>query len=402
MCVKQKFRNPIGLAFGLVCRAERKALNMSVEAVSAALGIKPSFYKLVENGTNYLHVNKSPSVVQAFNGGMDLDGVTKVLMAISHSESMTRGVIADEASSLRTLYHQAFSDSMRLLSEIDPKKLGSLLLPYRRQEIVDDLISLPAKAVKNVLKENELIEIMTKFLKHYVSFGQMEHAGIPDALMSKLESVPSMYLDFVSEFVGRLANLPAKLGFEEMWRWESENQHLFREWWCYMDYAENIVSEINLQRYHYNYLWEKDFNCVKILFDEGPSSEILKRDFSYILGNLLKRSARGEVRPEYRINDAKNRLKTFDRAMDKVALRSLSENKESKKELSALKKDLLPEGYSSFWVFRLKDNTLAGFYTKVTGKDHPVRTMLSEGVSLDQRQASRNLQLLKQLWARAG
>ena len=49
-------------------------------------------------------------------------------------------------------------------SEIDPKKLGSLLLPYRRQEIVDDLISLPTKAVKNVLKENELIEIMTKFL----------------------------------------------------------------------------------------------------------------------------------------------------------------------------------------------------------------------------------------------
>lgn len=402
MRVKQKFRNPIGLAFGLVCRAERKALNMSVEAVSAALGIKPSFYKLVENGTNYLHVNKSPSVVQAFNGGMDLDGVTKVLMAISHSESMTRGVIADEASSLRTQYHQAFSDSMRLLSEIDPKKLGSLLLPYRRQEIVDDLISLPAKAVKNVLKENELIEIMTKFLKHYVSFGQMVHAGIPDALMSKLESVPSMYLDFVSEFVGRLANLPAKLGFEEMWRWERENQHLFRESWCIMNCAENIVSETNLKRYQHKYLWAKEFKTAKILFIDGPGSDVLKQDFESILLTIINRKASDDSETNTGREKSKCRLNTFDEAMGKLSLRSLSENDKGLETFHMVRSELLPEPYSAFWVFVHHDNTLSGFYAKVTGKDHPVRTMLSEGVSLDQRQASRNLQLLKQLWARAG
>lgn len=394
--MKQNFRNPLGLAFGAACRLERKATDQSVEQFAEKIGIKPSFYKLVENGTNYLHTNKSPSIVQALDGKMCLDGVSKMLLAISHSESSARSLLSAADSPSLEHYIQGFQSSISQLSRMDPDKLGRLLLPYQKPEVAIALATANAKDAKMVLMQHELTAQALAFLGAYDDFGQFENGLESSSLVAKLERVPSMYLDVFSDLANRFINLPARVGFEEMWRWDHENVDLFQEWWCIIDLVENIVSETNLSRCHYDMLWGKHFKRARILFIEPADTIALNANFKAILRDLHERSALGDVLPEKRIINAKNKLKTFDRAILKAQLNALPDV--PSEQIKQMQHEIVPEPYSAFWVFKMADNSLVGFYAKVTGRDHPVPNMLSEGVSLDHKQTARKFDLLMQLW----
>lgn len=392
----QRYKNPLGLAFGSALRAERKALNMSMESFAEQLGIKASFYKLVENGTNYLHVNKAPSIVLALEGIMCLNSVSTILLAISHSEAATRSAeeLPDESPYDR--YLRGFENSIRQLAQMDPNKLGRLLLPYQQRETLVLLTSSPAKEAKAVLNQHGLTYELLEFLRNYDGFGELETGLKSNALVAKLESVPSMYLDLLSDMAGRLSNLPARLGFEEMWRWERENTHLFEELWCIMNNIENTVSEINLSRCHYNHLWESRFKKARILFAENRDEAVLNSDFHNIIKSLLERSERGDCPPEKRMANASTKLKHFDSAMAKIHLRSMPTKPSP--QMKIIQDELLIEPYSAFWAFRLVDGTLVGFFAKITDRNYPVRNMLAEGVSLDHKETARKLDLLMRLW----
>lgn len=394
--MKQNYRNPLGVAFGAACRAERKTQDMSADQLAEQLGIKPSFYKLVENGTNYLHTNKSPAIVNAFNGVMNLDGVSKMLLAISHSEATARSLNSKDDDQEGDNYLKGFHASIEQLSKMDNNKLGRLLLPYQDADIASSLATSPAKAAKDILKQHGLTAQAQEFLKNYDELGLQDSGLQSSALIKKIESVPSMYLDIFSDLANRLGNLPAKVGFEEMWRWEKENQHLFKEWWCIINKVESIVSEDNLQRYHYNHIWNKAFQKSNVLFIEAAPTESLNCEFRTIMKNLLEKSAHGYAAPEVRMANAKTKLKTFSEVIQKVELRSLPENPDQ--IFLKICDEILPKAYSAFWTFKLVDNSLVGFYAKVTGRDSPVRNMLTEGISLDHKQTASKLDLLQKLW----
>lgn len=394
--MKQNYRNPLGVAFGAACRAERKTQDMSADQLAEQLGIKPSFYKLVENGTNYLHTNKSPAIVNAFNGVMNLDGVSKMLLAISHSEATARSLNSKDDGQEEDNYLKGFHASIEQLSKMDNNKLGRLLLPYQDTDIASSLATSPAKAAKDILKQHGLTAQAQEFLKNYDELGQQDSGLQSSALIKKIESVPSMYLDIFSDLANRLGNLPAKVGFEEMWRWEKENQHLFKEWWCLQDYVEKIISKANLERYHYNHLWEKNFERSHILFMTPANNEELHHSFNTILRDLLEKSAIGECEPATRMANAKSKLKSFNQAVKKMQFKSLPEY--PSENTLRICEEILPAPYSAFWAFKLTDNSLVGFYAKVTGSDNTVRHMLTEGVSLDHKQTARKLELLNALW----
>lgn len=394
--MKQNCRNPLGVAFGSVCRLERKTLDISTEAMAHKLGIKPSFYKLVENGANYLHTNKSPAIVTAFNRSMSLDGVSKMLLAISHSEASARSLVNAEGKQTSEGYLKGFQSSVEQLCQLDPNKLGRLLLPYRDGEIAYALATSSAKDAKAALKQHGLTAQAQEFLKHYDSLGQTDIGLQSSDLVKKIESVPSMYLDIFSDLANRLGNLPAKVGFEEMWRWEKENRHLFKEWWCLQDYIEKIISRENLERYHYNHLWDKNFQRGHILFMAPANNEELHYKFSAIIRDLLEKSIRGECAPEARMANAHSKLKSFNKALEKMRFKSLPTHIDDKTR--RICEEILPKPYSAFWVFKLTDNSLVGFYAKVTGSDNTVRNMLTEGVSLDHRQTAQKLEQFKHLW----
>lgn len=393
--MKHSFRNPLGLTFGAVCRTERKLQDISAEQFAQKLGIKPSFYKLVENGTNYLHTNKSPSVVQALNGEMNLDGVSKMLLAISHSEATARSLASKEGAQTAQSYMDGFLKSIEQLSKLDPNKFGPLLTPYQLPSICGALASASAKEAKEILRKHGLIAQAQAFLKNYDEFGQHDSGLQSNALISKLESVPSMYLDIFSDLANRLSNLPARVGFEEMWGWEKENQHLFKEWWCLQDRIDKVVNEANLERYHYNHLWEKNFKRAQILFIEHGPIDKIKKDFRCIMKNMLNRSAQGACAKELRISHAHQKLKLFDKSMNKITLTTLPPS--PSKQHILICEEILPKPFSAFWAFKLIDDSLVGFYAKVTDKNNPVQNMLTEGTSLNHKQTSQKLRLLIQL-----
>lgn len=394
--MKQNFRNPLGLAFGLACRNERKTLNITIESLAEKLNIKPSFYKLVENGTNYLHTNKTPNIVQAFPESMHLDGVSKMLWAISHTEATARSLLSAASEPSQHQYVEGFLLSVKQLATLDPDKFGRLFLPYQNAELVRKLATAPAKEAKTLLEHYGLVAQAQDFLKRYEDFGQLENGLQPNALISKLESVPSMYLDMLADLVNRFSSLPARVGFEEMWRWDKENLPNFQEWWCIFDLVESIVSENNLSRCHYDMLWQKDFDRARILFIEHEETASVNNRFRSILRSVHEKSAIGDCPPEKQVVDVKHKLKTFDEVIDKAQLLSLPA--EPSPELQQLQAEIVPAPHSAFWVYKLTDNSLVGFYAKVTGRDHPVPNMLTEGVSLDHKQTVRKLDLLKKLW----
>jgi transcriptional regulator with XRE-family HTH domain len=399
--MKQNYKNPLGLAFGSACRAERKAMNFTMDNMAEKLGIKPSFYKLVENGTNYLHVNKTPSIVKAFNNAMSLDGVSKILLAISHSEAMARQAAGESsAETHHARYLEGFLSSIKQLSEMDKDKLGRLLLPYQQLDTIAALSTASAKEAKITLAQHALTNNTLEFLKNYTTYGDLESGLQSNALVAKLESVPSMYLDFVSDFVTRLSHLPAKVGFEEMWRWEAENISLLKEYWCIINDVESIVSETNLSRYHFNHLWSQEFEKSRILFVEPACDTTTAYNFRSTMKSVLEKSMNSDTLGNNSIPFAKNKLVNFDSAMKKFLLKSMPS--EPSKPMQLMRNELLPDPYQSFWVFKLTDNTLAGFYAKITGRSHLVPHMLTEGISLDHKQTTRKLDILMKLWSLSG
>lgn len=395
----ESFRNPLSVAFGSFLRRERKNREFSAEKMAEKIGITKSFYTLVENGTNYFHVKNGPSIVIALDKAICLHRVTGLLMAISHMESFARDFRSGYKIGLKKRYIDGLKSSMDVLSSLDAKGIGVLVDQFRNDSLLESVVDANARQAAKIIAEYGIEEDISEFL---IVGNNAEVRKTTGSIVSeKMNQIPSMYFEFMSDLIDRLVSLPMQIGFHEMWRWEDDQRRNFREWLCVHGDSSSVVSQVNLERYHYNYLWEPGFKRARIIFLDGQDAQRLKAEFVSIMRGRLHASVNGECAPEHVVENAKEKLANFEWAMEKIEFKSLK-NIEQDADLSMLINRVLPENYSSVWIFTMKSGNEIGFQTKISGKHDKQQNLLIEGVSLNHFETDSRLHIMKRLWKGGG
>ncbi len=381
-------KNPVAQAFGMALRKQRDIMGKTSKEIASTLAIGSSYYRLVESGTNNLHVSKAVPLVDAFDGKLHFDGVSKILMAISYMESSGKKAIAD------THYAEGLKGAVEKLSIYDEDKLRLLLEPFRSKKLFDRIRHVASDDIGNEIVSHELDVIVSDFITSYDTFGRSDEQLRNDYLLKSLNEVPSIYFDFVTTTVQNLNRLPRYVGYKAVWQWEDQNKEDFKEMICLTNKPESIVSPENLQRYKFKHLWEGRFSEAKfiVLTDITPSK--LKKDFA----RLLRQSLRNDKNTE--------KLKKFQSSVDKVIFKTLSaDNDAIERARSLLSGDdyANPQNaanYDAIWVFTLKGNKNVGFIAEIDYESDVHKNQLVHVVSLTYSQVSEKVKILNEIWGK--
>lgn len=395
----ESFRNPLSVAFGSFLRRERKNRELSTEKMAEKIGITKSFYTLVENGTNYFHVKNAPSIVIALDKTICVQRVTGLLMAISHMESFARDFRSGYKIGLKKRYIDGLKSSMDLLSSLDAKGIGVLVDQFKNDSLLERVVGANAKQAAKIIAEYGIEEDISEFLAIGNTAVIQNASG--SIVSKKINQIPSMYFEFMSDLIDRLVSLPMQIGFHEMWRWEDDQRKNFREWLCVHGDSSSVVSKVNLERYHYNYLWEPGFKRARIIFLDGEDEKNLKENFVSIMNDRLHASVNGKCAQEHIVENAKEKLANFEWAMDKIEFKSLKNIKQDS-NLSKLINRVLPQDFSSVWIFTMKSGNEIGFQTKISGSNAEQQNMLIEGMSLNHFETDSRLSIMNTIWKEEG
>lgn len=386
-------KNPLSQALGIALRKERLRLGLSTDEVARDIGIKASFYNLIENGSNFLHVNKSLMVSEAFKCEISLDGITKILMAISMMEAAAREKLDghhDKSSDYNQLYFDGLLAAIDKLIEHDEKKLGRLLSVFDLKKFSN----LPPKEAAKYIDVNSLDDEVLEFCKNYEIYGNKPTDTKDSYILDRFNSVPSIYFDFITDFLDKLVELPVKVGFEELWRWESINKCEFTDSICFSSNIESVISEDNLRRYHFNHLWEEQFTSAKFIFQTNRDVTELKNDFKEIFHKRLIESTKTNIDHLHTIQNAVNKLRTFEDAMKKIRFKSVSNGE---KEIAQNLIQLISDN-TAIWYFSFKNNDTVSFLAKISCPTDNPPNKLIEVKSLNFKETKKCFDLLNSLW----
>lgn len=381
-------KNPLAQAFGMALRRQRDVMGKTSKDIAATLDIGPSFYRLVESGTNNLHVSKAIPLIDAFEGRLDFDGVSKILMTISYMEALGKRAIGDSH------YAEGLKGAVEKLLSYDEDKLRPLLELFMEVNLFDRIKQVSANEIGEEIASNGLDVIVNDFITKYDAFGKSDEQVQNEYLLRTLNEVPSIYFDFVTNTVQNLTRLPRYVYCEDYWEWERQNKETFKDMICLTNKSESVVSAENLERYKYEHLWESRFREEKCIVLAEMSSIQLKQDFDQLLKESLKK------------DNNIGKLKSFDTSVKKMKFKTLGNNTDAiKLAKSLLKGDHYAkpkehENYDAIWVFTTEDNKNIGFMAKIDYKSVKHKNQLVHVVSLTYDEVMKRMKLLKELWNR--
>jgi hypothetical protein len=368
-------KNPLSIALGTFFARERNLLRDNSKEMANKIGIGESFYRMIEAGSANLHPSRVLQVIKAFpNSSINLDALCKFLVAIQMVES--------NLSTYET-FRQAINDLVAADNKI--QKLFKVFEPvwkvmqngnYEVKDLFDtDMVY------------NELREFMTNY--EYYATSSIETSEVKlQNINTIFENLPTIYFDYVEDFVQRTQELPTRIRFSDLWKWEDKNRKNFKSQYCISRDHENVTSLENLRRYKYRYLWENQYIETNMIFlTDEPVDKIRKR-FETNLRKSLTES-----------NDIE-KLNDFDERILKVHFKTCPvDNAEVIQALSGMDLDASEESeqmrmYDAVWVFTLVNNNNIGFLSIISKDD----VKLVEGVNLNHSKTIEKLDIMKKLW----
>ena len=268
------YKNPLAVALGIVFKRARNITSRSSTEIANEIGIKPSFYRLIESGANHLHVSKALSVVDAFEGNLSFDGIIKILGCISIME-----VYGKNAEKAGVHYSDGLADAIEKFVEYDDQRLKLLFSKWDGKFFQNFKTSNFDS--KNWIKDTSLPETLESFLRNYETFGQDVESIQQDYLAHFFDDVPSLYVDYLTRMKEELLTLPVKLFFSDISKWEKKSMDDLIELHAVVKNPYGVIHFENLKNYQYKYLWGKKFRCAKFIFthtDMTPKE--IKKEFS--------------------------------------------------------------------------------------------------------------------------
>lgn len=369
MAAVKGYKNPLAVALGMVFRRTRDVMNRSSKEIAEEIGIKASFYRLIESGTNHLHISKTLSVVDAFEGRLSFDGIMKTLTCISVME-----VYGKSAEKSGSNYLIGVREAIEKFKEYDSQRLRFLFQPLN-----EDFFDQWQTDTEKPIFQFEFDTLLQKFLEDYSSFGKSFGENNRRYISQFFDKLPSIYIESLERQKDSLLDLPVKVGFEVLSDWEEKNKAKLRSLKIIVSNIDLIFKEENLLRYHYNYLWEEKFENVNIIYFEGPGENQAKEVFLSNLSNGIKEA------------DITNR-KT-EQIAQKVRFCQCIECPELKSYKDFLSQ--IRDGkYNSMWVFSLIGGKNVGFTAKIKSAD----ASLTTGKSMTYPRTIQFMEKFEEIW----
>ncbi len=397
------FKNPLAQAFGMVLRRQRDISGKTSDEIAEAIGIGASYYRLVESGTNNLHISKVVKLVTAFEGVLKFEAVSKVLLSVSLMEVTANKLIQDAEDKGKPrgeAYAQGLMAGAKELEAYDDK-LRLLFSKFHEIGLFEKVATLVPEKIEEDMKGSNIIRTLEDFLIRYKDFGKPMAVKHTEFVSNFLDDVPTFYLDYLISHKALLLQLPLRVNFSDLWQWEDRHQNSFIKMVAIAANPTEIILSIeNLRKYKYRHLWGRQYEEALIICNtDSMSSEEIKNEFTKNLKQSLEESKDYEL------------LKTFYAQMEKVKFKSYDFNKSSnekinsniKKILSSVQFDKTQGKYSSFvledtmpgavWIHTLKDYSV-GFFAMSDKKN---KTLL-EGVGLTLNEVSNKIEIFKSIW----
>ena len=385
------FKNPLGIAFGMILKRERAASGKSSDELAKAIGIGESYYRLVESGTNNLHVSKIIRVVNAFDGRLSFDGVSKVMLALSLMEVTANKFVQDaqdQKKSILDAYILGLKHGVVELSAYDDK-LKFLFSKFTDTNLFVKMVGVNQEAIEDEINNSDILRYLKEFLIRYEDFGKSVELIQSSYFDDFFDDLPTFYIDFLNNDKKRLLDLPIRIKFSDLWKWEDNCKDKFKSMICIFTDPNDVSSIDNLRRYKYRHLWGKEYNDARFVCTTQDSELKVKDDFKKNLKQSLKEANEVEM------------LKTFENKTNKLNFKTVNETS----QLNTLIKEILTDKdldsdmesskiYDAFWVHTFYDGSCVGFVATIN-KDN---AKLVEGISLTFKNTMHKIQLFNQLW----
>jgi hypothetical protein len=350
------YKNPLAQAFGIVLRRQRDIMDKTSDEVADILGIGRSFYRLIESGTNNMHVSKTIALVDAFEERIKFDAVSKILMAISFMEVSAKRAVEDGMH-----YAEGLKLAVEKLAEYDQEKLHLLFKPFIDNKIFDQIKSASADNIAALIESHNLDKTLSDFLMNYEHFGQSSEHVQNEFLNTFFDNIPTYYVEFLTNMRENLLSLPVRIGFRELNNnWEVKHQDNFTHLYAVVRHPTQILHLENLKNYQFKYLWGENFKAAKFIFVENnlEGKEITTSVAKDLFTKNLKQSydLTGGVPDDFDDKLRKIEFKVAtenDRADYLELLRNVDEED-----------NLQIDFYDATWAFTLLNSNSVGFQSK--------------------------------------
>jgi len=369
--------NPLSIVLGMYLSRERNKLpdNNSSKEIAQKIGFTGiSFYRMIEAGLANLHPSKVLDVLKAFPlSNINLDAFCKYLVAIQLVET-------------RLNSYAEFNDAIYQLSVADEKlkKLFNVLKPAFKE------IEKNPQEFKDAFISEKYYNEIKEYLSNYE-----QYAMTASDILEKKETIitnmsyelPTIYYDYVENFIVETNKLPLRINFEDLHKWEDRLQDEFRSIYAIVRNHNIVTHQENLKSYIYNYLWGKKFEKAYFIFLEDSKSP---KDLKEIFIKNLKKSIT-KIKPE--------RLTDFDIKMTKVIFGTCKKGSSIAQSLLTESKQNEDVNYDAFWCFTLDNDKLVGFVAKA--KQHekfPEYEIFNDGKSLNYTDTKNKLNILRNFW----
>ena len=390
-----KTRNPLALCWGLLLRKARESRSWEYSDIERMSGLSQDFYRNIEKAVFNLHVSQSLPLYETFKNEVigdtfSLDGIIQVLSTISIMEAKANHKLRLHSETLNEseknkLYCESLLECAQELSynSIKFEKLFEKFFELEVFKIYDnsDLIS--------VIESNGIVYIMEDFLVNYKTFGENFKGKVSlDYLNGFLNNVPSIYTEFLSDTKKKLIDLPVRMIFSELQKWEKSNEMKIEELLVLNASKFNLSNFSNLLDYHYTYLFRKNFKRARFLIlDEYLEMKNSKQDFDE---NMHKAYKKNKIKMPLNWDEGLSKMefkvvKTLPEYMSNILYLVDEQGKKAK--------------FECLWIYKFTDETLVGFITnpeKDIDFDISEKYIFNEGKNLTIADVVPKYDLLKQ------
>lgn len=359
MAKNAKTRNPLALCWGLVLRKARESRSWEYSDIERMSGLSQDFYRNIEKAVFNLHVSQALPLHETFKNEVigdtfSLDGIIQILSVISIMEAKANQRlrlnedILDE-NEKAALYNESLLECAQELS-YNSLKLEKLFEKYFELDLfkIND-----NNTILSSIENNGMIYSMEDFLVNYKTFGENFKGKVSsDYLNGFLDNVPSIYTEFLSDTKKKLIDLPVRMIFSELQKWEKSNEMKIEELLVLNVSNFNISSISNLMDYHYTYLFRKSFKRARILLlDVHLEMENSKEEFD---SNMYKAYKKNKIKMPTNWDEGLSK-------MEFNVVKKLPDN------LSDILYVVDEQGkkikFDCLWIYKFTDETLVGFTT---------------------------------------
>lgn len=334
-------KNPLSQTLGIVLRKMRLALHPDPNAIASALNIQPSYYRAVEAGTYNLHISNALKLYEAFSGKFSYEAIQSILSTVSIIDV----TIKEDAPFANRDYYKSFTSAFRRISDHD-ERIRFLFEKFSENDFLKMLPTLSQEAINKSIIENRLDIVVENFLINYKTINVDPTAVKESRLAKALLNCSTLYYDNVESYLDSIEELPTRVRFSDLWKWENTNTPFFTQLHGVFQTHNPITCYENLKRYTYPYLWSSNFSKLNFIFlDEGIEAFKIKEIF---LSNLKK---------SLQENNKQDLLKRILEVEKKLNFKVVNPSESTSKILTGRDWDNLIFDksatlmYDAFWVF---------------------------------------------------